>query len=108
MRFAAPIVLAIFAVALFVVISGSSGGGSSSSQSSSSLEKQRDLGTGPFATRTTQQQTAAIPGGTYVVKSGDTLGAIAQRTGVPIATLQQLNPNVDPQTLVSGQKLKLR
>ena len=44
----------------------------------------------------------------YVIENGDTLTAIAQETGVPVATIQRLNPDVDPQILISGEKLKLR
>jgi LysM repeat protein len=44
----------------------------------------------------------------YVVESGDTLTSIAHETGVPVARIQELNPEVDPQVLVSGEKLKLR
>lgn len=44
----------------------------------------------------------------YVVKGGDTLTSIAHRTGVPIVRIQRLNPGVDPQVLVEGQRLKLR
>ena len=43
-----------------------------------------------------------------MIKNGDTLTAIAHETGVPVATIQRLNPNVDPQILISGEKLKLR
>jgi len=42
------------------------------------------------------------------VKTGDTLAGISQRTGVPLERLQALNPNLDPQALVSGQRIKLR
>lgn len=45
---------------------------------------------------------------TYVVKSGDTLLAIAHRTGVPLFRIEALNPQVDPQILLAGEKLKLR
>jgi LysM repeat protein len=45
---------------------------------------------------------------TYEVQSGDTLTSIAHETGVPVATILRLNPGVDPQILVSGEKLKLR
>jgi LysM repeat protein len=45
---------------------------------------------------------------TYVVQNGDTLISIAHRTGVPVARIEQLNPEVDPQILISGEKLKLR
>lgn len=45
---------------------------------------------------------------TYTVQSGDTLTSIAQKTGVPVAELQALNPEVDPQILVAGEVLKLQ
>ena len=35
----------------------------------------------------------------YVVQPGDTFAGIARREGVPVARLQQLNPNLDPQLL---------
>jgi LysM repeat protein len=44
----------------------------------------------------------------YVVESGDTLLAIAHKTGIPIRELEELNPEVDPQILIAGEKLKLR
>jgi LysM repeat protein len=45
---------------------------------------------------------------TYTVQTGDTLTAIAHKTGVPVAELLALNPEVDPQILIAGQTLKLR
>jgi LysM repeat protein len=45
---------------------------------------------------------------TYEVQSGDTLISIAHQTGVPVAELQALNPEVDPQILVAGEVLKLQ
>jgi LysM repeat protein len=44
----------------------------------------------------------------YVVKNGDTLVSIAHRTGVPVAHIIDLNPEVDPQILIAGETLKLR
>jgi Tfp pilus assembly protein FimV len=44
----------------------------------------------------------------YTVKLGDTLSAIALRTGVALATLQALNPNVSANSLQPGQRLRLR
>jgi LysM repeat protein len=57
--------------------------------------------------------TAKRPGGeevaaAYVVQNGDTLTSIAHKTGVPVARILELNPGVDPQILISGEKLKLR
>jgi LysM repeat protein len=44
----------------------------------------------------------------YVVQNGDTLTSIAHQTGVTVAVILKLNPGVDPQILISGEKLKLR
>jgi hypothetical protein len=44
----------------------------------------------------------------YRVKLNDTLGLIAQKTGVGVEQLQVLNPELDPQNLVVGQRIKLR
>jgi LysM repeat protein len=44
----------------------------------------------------------------YEVQNGDTLTSISRETGVPVATIIQLNPGVDPQILISGERLKLR
>jgi hypothetical protein len=46
--------------------------------------------------------------GAYVVQNGDTLSSIAHETGVPVSQIIKLNPGVDPQILISGEKLKLR
>jgi LysM repeat protein len=45
---------------------------------------------------------------TYVVQTGDTLTAIAHRTGVPVSEILALNPETDPQILIAGETLKLR
>lgn len=44
----------------------------------------------------------------YVVKSGDTLSSIALKTHVPLSTLENLNPSVNPSALQTGQRLVLR
>lgn len=45
---------------------------------------------------------------TYVVEPGDTLLGIAAETGVSVSRLEELNPGLDPQRLIAGQRLKLR
>ena len=45
---------------------------------------------------------------TYEVKSGDTLIAIANRLGVPVVRIEELNPEIDPQSLIVGEQLELR
>jgi LysM repeat protein len=45
---------------------------------------------------------------TYTVEDGDTLTAIAHKTGVPVSEIMALNPGVDPQILQAGETLKLK
>jgi len=45
---------------------------------------------------------------TYTVQVGDTLGGIADKTGVSLARIQELNPNVDPHAMVAGQQIRLK
>ena len=45
---------------------------------------------------------------TYVVKRGDTPSAIAEKTGVALTEIERLNPDLDPQLLSPGTKIKLR
>jgi len=45
---------------------------------------------------------------TYTVQSGDTLGAIAAKTGTTVARLEQLNPGIDPTALRVGEKIRVQ
>jgi len=99
-RFLAPIALVAFAVALYSVAKDPS----KSSESNSS-------GANPTATATSTSKSSAKKKTskkrkTYTVKSGDTLSGIAEKTGVSLETLNELNPDAD--TLSPGQKLRLR
>jgi LysM repeat protein len=53
-------------------------------------------------------KTTAAPSSLYTVRAGDTLDAIARRTGVPLARLLELNPDAQPTSLFIGQRLRLR
>ncbi|HEY8644565.1 MAG TPA: LysM domain-containing protein [Gaiellaceae bacterium] len=44
----------------------------------------------------------------WTVQAGDTFGVISTKSGVPVSTIQQLNPNVKSTSLFIGQKLRLR
>ena len=44
----------------------------------------------------------------YVVKPGDSLSGIAAKTGVSIATIEALNPSVNPNAIQPAQRLRLR
>jgi LysM repeat protein len=44
----------------------------------------------------------------YTVRAGDSLSVISAKTGVPLPTLESLNPGVNPAAIQAGQRLKLR
>jgi LysM repeat protein len=101
-RILAPVALAICAVAVLIVVGSSLGGGDDSSDGGRPSAQ-----TATERTSSTTEAAKRQPA-TYTVKSGDTLGAIAETTGVPVETLQELNPELDPQALIAGQKIQLR
>ena len=45
---------------------------------------------------------------TYTIQSGDTLAAIAAKTGTTVARLEQLNPGIDPTALRVGQTIRVQ
>jgi lysozyme len=50
---------------------------------------------------------SSTSGGTYTIKSGDTLGAIANRYDTTVSVLQDLNGISDPNRIYAGRVLKL-
>jgi hypothetical protein len=44
----------------------------------------------------------------YVVQPGDNLTGIAAKTGIPVGTIETLNPHLDPNSLQTAQRLRLR
>jgi hypothetical protein len=103
-RFLAPLALVAFGIALFTVVTSSS----------------TDPEGGSDPGRATEEQPAASPGNgetddgeskgrrRYTVRPGDTPSSIADKTGVPLEDILRLNPDLDPQTLSPGQRIKLR
>jgi LysM repeat protein len=111
LRFLAPVALVAFGLALLVIVSSANNDDGSGTPSASERAKDRDLGTSTAKKKSKRRSAGAdgsLPTRTYTVKSGDTLGSISEKTGIPVDKLQELNPQLDPQQLVSGQKIKLR
>jgi LysM repeat protein len=111
LRLLAPVALLAFGLALFFVLSSSNVPDDSSPTVSRQVQE-TDLGE---ATETTETSTTRegegdgqLPEGCYVVRAGDTLAGIGEKTGVQVDRLQELNPDLDPQALVSGQQINLR
>lgn len=95
--------LIAFVVAFLFVVASSDveKGSNSSTNAATTTERERP----PERTTTTEVPPTEA---TYRVQTGDTLAGIAQKTGVSVEQLQELNPGLDPQALVSGQRIKLR
>ena len=55
-------------------------------------------------TRTNQAPAAQY----YTVVAGDTFGVISSRTGVAVAELERLNPNVESTALYIGQRIRIK
>lgn len=94
-RFLAPLALIAVAAAIVLVVTNTrsdSGSGDNPAQEST----------------TTTAKRAKKAKRTYRVRAGDNLSSIAQRTDIPLERLQQLNPDVDPQGLTPGERIRLR
>ena len=101
-RLIAPLALLLCAVALATVVISSPAVDGDETSGDRTSERTT---TGPPA-QTDRQARARRRN--YTVKAGDTLGAIAEKTGVSVERLLVLNPELDPQALVAGQRIRLR
>jgi LysM repeat protein len=99
-RLLAPVALLLAVGAVLVVIQttmsadDSDGGENETTAEQTTPTERRD---GPVRQRAS-----------YTVKLNDTLGLIAEKTGVSVERIEELNPELDPQNLIVGQKIKLR
>ena len=106
-RYAAPAAfLLAVTIAVLLIRSGINGGGSSTTTARGPVTHASTAATPPPGT--TQRATTTLAGQFYTVESGDTFGSISAKTGVPIAQLEQLNPNVSSNSLQVGQKLRVK
>lgn len=113
LRLLAPLALGVFVLAFVVVVVSADVGDGGGDPEEARQSEERDLGrtaeqeqTG--TARNASEEDEGLPEDVYVVKEGDTLGAISEKVGISVEQLQTLNPDLDPQALVSGQQIKLR
>ncbi|MFL5907283.1 MAG: LysM peptidoglycan-binding domain-containing protein [Solirubrobacterales bacterium] len=90
----------VAALIVVVVVVATSGGGSDGGGNGGAQVKSKG---GP-----SKRGRAAVSRGVWIVHPGDTLGKISEETGVDIDILIQLNPDLDPQALLEGQRIALR
>jgi LysM repeat protein len=67
----------------------------------------RPIATVPTTTATSTKQKAQAKR-YWTVRAGDTFGVISAQSGVPVATIEQLNPTVKSTSLHIGEKLRIR
>ena len=110
-RLLAPIALLIATAVVVAVISSSVGGGSDGGDAGSGS------GGGNRAERDDGSGSGGGGGGggggdrppkRYEVQSGDSVSTIAEEFGISVEQILELNPDIDPQALSTGEKLKLR
>jgi LysM domain len=100
-RLLAPLALVAVAGAVGYVVSTSNGSGDDGDGNAERGVEQRPR-------EDAQQQRRRRQRAFYSVKLNDTLGLIAQKTDIPVERLEELNPELDPQNLIVGQRIRLR
>jgi LysM repeat protein len=100
-RLLAPLALLLAVAAVLVVVQASNKSDGSKDDTASDTSTQTD------STTTTPERPRQVRP-TYTVKLNDTLGLISEKTGVSVERIETLNPELDPQNLIVGQKIKLR
>jgi LysM repeat protein len=104
-RFLAPLALILTIVALYVIVHRQLRTTHISAATVSRTFVSATTTTGATATR--GKHKARKPS-VYVVRSGDTLSNIAVKAGISLNDLESLNPNINPNSLQAGQRLRLR
>jgi len=104
LRLLAPVAVGVFAILFLVVVLSSGALVGAGSEESSSDSGARSSERSSRSERRGRSRGRA----TYTVRAGDSLGSIASRNDTTIERIEELNPELDPQTLTAGQKIKLR
>jgi LysM repeat protein len=110
-RFVAPAAfLLAVTVAVLLIRSGLQSGNSPSAKSPARVTTPRKTVSSTTTTGTTTRKTTTTPAGKqfWTVQAGDTFGVISTKSGVSLATIQQLNPTVKSTSLFIGQKIRLK
>ncbi|MDQ6606687.1 MAG: LysM peptidoglycan-binding domain-containing protein [Actinomycetota bacterium] len=72
------------------------------------LSSKKSTAHAPAVAHLTHSQRKYVKKRFYFVRPGDSLTQVATRTGVAVGSIEALNPNVDPNSLQPGQRLRLR
>jgi LysM repeat protein len=104
-RYLAPLALVAVSVALFMVVSTNlSGDDAETDAPNQAIE----AGPDGSPNGSSEEDPERLGPRFYRVKAGDTPSSIAEKTGTDLTEILRLNPDLDPQTLSPGQRLRLR
>jgi LysM repeat protein len=107
-RYVAPAAFLLAATIAVVLIRSGLQAGTSRATTTSAVTTRPHKTVSSSTTAAAGTTTTASGPRFWTVKAGDTFGVISTKSGVPVATIQQLNPNVKSTSLFIGQKLRLR
>jgi LysM repeat protein len=104
-RYLAPLALVAVSVALFMVVTTNLSSDDAETDAPNQATEARPDG-GPNGGA--EEESDRLGPRFYRVKAGDTPSSIADKTETPLEEILRLNPDLDPQTLSPGQRLRLR
>ena len=99
LRVLAPVALIATALVAFLIIRGAmdeSDADSKQSERTTTATNASDCEGGEAPDQ------EAVDNGYYVLEAGESLGTVSAQTCVPLETIEELNPNLDPQSLPVG------
>ncbi len=104
-RLLAPAALVATFLALFILIGSGGGGDDETPVDSGGSQPAATTPASKSSKSSSSKKTSSSK--RYTVKPGDTPSSIAEEAGIPLERLLELNPDIDPQALSPGQKLKI-
>ena len=109
-RYAAPaaFLLAVTIAVVLVRAGFEAGHTPGSTATATGLPLTQTVHTTPAKTTTTKKKRPKPAQQFTTVQAGDTFGVIAKRTGVSVATIQQLNPKVSSTSLHIGERIRIK
>jgi LysM repeat protein len=110
-RFVAPAAFLLAATLVVLLIRSGLRAGETASTTTAAVPTvaHKTVADGP-TTKTTKKAAKKPPAASrfWTVQAGDTFGVISSKTGVPVATIEQLNPTVQSTALFIGEKVRIR
>ena len=103
-RYVAPLALIATIAGVYLVVHNALDTGTKAPSATVPRPQSSASSTSPSTRTTTVPRKPSV----YIVRAGDSLDLISSRTGVPLQTLESLNPGVSPTSLRVGQRLILR